>query len=335
VAYLHDFFCLLKTLSGRKLLNFLILKSSYFYSCISGRMVHSGKPAYISVEPTTSCNLHCPECFISQPGFDRPHGLLTKDNFKRIISQFSESAFYLNLYFQGEPFMNPELIDMIALAKDQGFYVVVSTNGHFLDELTVRKLISSRLDRLIVSLDGVDAATYNAYRKNGNFDKVVSGIENIISEKKSQKVRAPFIELQFVHTRKNQHQLFEIKKFGKKTGVDKVSIKSFQLLNFNHVNEWLPDENTRYKIGTDGKVKINSKLPDRCFRLWSSCVITWDGNVVPCCFDKNADYSMGNIYRQQMSQIWKSRAYNNFREKVFTDRKNIDICCNCSEGLLK
>jgi radical SAM protein with 4Fe4S-binding SPASM domain len=332
-AYVYDVSRLVSILSRKKILNFLKLKYSYFYSVITGNIVHKGAPAYVSVEPTTFCNLKCPECFTSQPSFTRPKGSLSIEKFQGIMNQTSEYGFYLNLYFQGEPFMNPDIIDFIRMAKRSGFYIAVSTNGHFLNETVAENLIQSGLDRLIVSLDGTDAATYNAYRKNGDFEKVISGIQNMVAFKKRKKSMHPFIELQFVLTKKNQHHQKEIKQLGKRLGVNQVKIKSFQLLNFNKADEWLPDENTRYKTGKNGAVSINSKLPNRCSRMWNSCVLTWDGNVVPCCFDKNASYTMGNVLYHDFDEIWASKSYDIFRRKVFSERKNIDICRNCSEGL--
>lgn len=315
------------------MLNYFKLKSSYLFSSMSGKPVHKGNPAFISVEPTTLCNLRCPECFTSQPGFTRPKGNLTKEIFEKIISQSTEFGFYLNLYFQGEPFLNTGLLDFIAYAKRSGFYVAVSTNGHFIDETIAGKLIQSGLDRLIISLDGTDAETYRKYRKGGDFDTVVNGVRSLVELRKKMKSKTPFLEIQFVLTRKNLHQQKGIKDLGKKLGADKVSIKSFQLLNYDKAGEWVPEKNSRYIISDDGSLYAKNKLPNRCFRMWSSCVLTWDGNVIPCCFDKNASYMMGNINQQNLSEIWKNDNYNNFRKKVFSERKNIDICCNCSEGL--
>ncbi len=334
-AEVYDFFRLFRLVSRKKLLNLLQLKISYFFSIVTGNTVHKGKPAFLSVEPTTLCNLRCPECFTTQPSFTRPQGTLSKDLFQKILNDASTYSFYLNLYFQGEPFMNPDLVDFIAMAKHARFYTAIYTNGNFLDDAMAEKLVNLQLDRLIISLDGTDAATYNEYRKNGNFENVLSGIQNLVAVKKRREKRHPFIELQFLLTKKNQHQQKEIKKLGKQLGVEKVTIKSFQLVTSNNAREWLPEKSKRYKTDKNGMVTLNSNLPNRCFRMWSSCVITWDGNVVPCCFDKNASFTMGTMTNQSLNEIWKNEKYQIFRNKVFSERKNIDICCNCSEGLSK
>jgi radical SAM protein with 4Fe4S-binding SPASM domain len=67
--------------------------------------------------------------------------------------------------------------------------------------------------------------------------------------------------------------------------------------------------------------------------MWHSCVITWDGNIVPCCFDKDAKYTMGNINEQSFREIWNGERYQEFRSRLFTGRGAIDICRNCTEGL--
>jgi radical SAM protein with 4Fe4S-binding SPASM domain len=66
--------------------------------------------------------------------------------------------------------------------------------------------------------------------------------------------------------------------------------------------------------------------------MWSGCVITWDGKVVPCCFDKDAKHQLGDLKTQSFRQLWKSKLYQSFRTSILKSRKEIDICQNCSEG---
>jgi radical SAM protein with 4Fe4S-binding SPASM domain len=67
--------------------------------------------------------------------------------------------------------------------------------------------------------------------------------------------------------------------------------------------------------------------------MWQSAVVTWDGKVVPCCFDKDADHAMGTANNaEEFRKIWRSERYGAFRKSVFTGRSDIDICRNCTEG---
>jgi len=61
-------------------------------------------------------------------------------------------------------------------------------------------------------------------------------------------------------------------------------------------------------------------------------VISWDGLVVPCCFDKDAQHQMGDLKQRSFREIWQNGQYTEFRKKMMQGRKNIDICANCSEG---
>ncbi|MFH1159542.1 MAG: SPASM domain-containing protein [bacterium] len=65
--------------------------------------------------------------------------------------------------------------------------------------------------------------------------------------------------------------------------------------------------------------------------MWSGCVITWDGLVVPCCFDKDADHCLGDLKTQSFQDIWRGEKYREFRKRIFTERKSVDICRNCTQ----
>ena len=91
-------------------------------------------------------------------------------------------------------------------------------------------------------------------------------------------------------------------------------------------NELIPtiDKYSRYKQMPDGTWKIKNKMINSCWRMWQSCVITWDGGVVPCCFDKDAKYKLGNLEVENFKDIWFSDPYNNFRKSILESRNKID-----------
>jgi radical SAM protein with 4Fe4S-binding SPASM domain len=74
-----------------------------------------------------------------------------------------------------------------------------------------------------------------------------------------------------------------------------------------------------------------NRMPNACFRMWSSCVITWDGKVVPCCFDKDATHVMGDLTTQDFTEIWRSPQYHGFRQTILRKRKSTAICMNCTQ----
>ena len=71
---------------------------------------------------------------------------------------------------------------------------------------------------------------------------------------------------------------------------------------------------------------------NHCWKMWSGSVLTWDGQVVPCCFDKDASHILGSLKENSFKSIWNSIQYKSFRHGVLNARQQIDICKNCSEG---
>jgi radical SAM protein with 4Fe4S-binding SPASM domain len=292
-------------------------------------------PFAMSIEVSTFCNLQCTECPSGLRKFTRPTGRISLDLFQQIIGQVKDHLVYLTLYFQGEPYTHSKFLSLVRFAHDSGIYTATSTNGHFLTEENARETIVSGLDRIIVSLDGLDQETYATYRVSGDVEKVKTGIRNLVKAKNESHSRSPYIILQFIVFAHNKHQVEAVKAFGKEVGVDEVQIKSAQIYDFDKENKSVIDDNkySRYERSDDGVWQIRSKLPNRCWRLWSACVVTWDGMIVPCCFDKDADHRFGNLNDNTFNEIWKNESFNHFRRKVFTNRKQIEICRNCSEGL--
>ena len=324
----------IRQLTVQKIWNGFLLFSSYHISRWTGRNIHLGQPISIAVEPTTACNLRCPECPSGLRSFTRKTGNLKKPGFEKLIDEIKKVTSYLTFYFQGEPYLNPEFLDMVKYASDAGIVTSTSTNAHFLDDENAKQTIESGLDRLIISIDGTDQKTYESYRVEGELEKVLEGTKNILRWKKELKSNLPEVIFQFLVVKPNEHQIETVKELGKQIGVDKVVLKSAQIYDYKNGSDLIPENSTysRYKKNKDGTWSIKNELLNQCWRMWSSCVITWDGDVVPCCFDKDAQHKMGNAFSTPFSEIWRSASYKSFRNSVLIGRDQIDICKNCSEG---
>lgn len=334
MLYLKDSFNFLSKLSFSRFYNAFLVLFSYYISKISKKPVQWGLPISIAVEPTTSCNLRCPECPSGLRSFTRPTGMLQKDFFEKFISEIYNKTFYLTFYFQGEPYLNPAFLDMVKLASSKKIYTATSTNAHYLTPENAEKTIKSGLDRLIISIDGTSQETYQQYRVGGSLEKVIQGTKNIIQAKRKLKSNTPHIIFQFLVVRPNEHQTEEVLKLAKELGVDEVKFKTAQVYDYENGNPLIPEnpKYSRYQKLADGTYTIKNKLLNHCWKLWHSCVITWDGKVVPCCFDKDAKHQLGDLQENTFKTIWQSQAYNHFRNAVLKSRKEIDICSNCSEG---
>lgn len=331
-----DIFNLFSKLSPRRSWNWLKVISSFYISKWTRRPVQWGLPISMSFEPTTSCNLRCPECPSGLRSFTRPKGMLEKRFFKDMIDQMAPELIYLTFYFQGEPYLNPDFLEMVRYAHLKKIYTATSTNAHFLDEENAKRTVESGLDRLIISLDGTTQEVYSQYRIGGNLEKVLAGAANIVKWKKILNSRTPYVFFQFLVVRPNEHQIRDAQELAEKTGVDGIRYKTAQIYNYSKdPNQLIPQHSTlsRYIKKQDGTYEAKNKLNNHCWRLWHSPVVTWDGLVVPCCFDKDAKHRMGDLNKKSFKEIWKQPEYLDFRRKIMMGRAEIDICANCSEGV--
>lgn len=331
----HDSFNLLSRLTPRRAWNAGKVLSSYYISKLTGKPVQWGYPISISFEPTTSCNLRCPECPSGLRAFTRPTGMLQNDFFRQTIDQLSKDLLYLVFYFQGEPYLNPGFLDMVKYASGKGIYTATSTNAHYLTEENARKTVESGLDRLIISIDGTTQDVYQSYRVGGKLHKVLEGAKNIVKWKKELKSKTPFVFFQFLVVKPNEHQIEDVKRLANEVGVNEVRFKTAQVYDYtNDPNNLIPtiQKYSRYRKNQQGDMEFKNALHNHCWRLWHATVISWDGLVVPCCFDKDAQHTLGDLKGKSFKEVWHNDKYKRFREQVLLGRKNIDICANCSEG---
>jgi len=304
------------------------------FSCLNGNILRRtnvhGMPAALGIELTNHCNLKCPECNTGSGLITRSRGYMSTVLFEKIISEAGPYLYNLNLYFQGESMMHPQFFDI--LGKCRGINTTLSTNGHFLTEENAEKIIASTLNKLIVSLDGMDKLTYNYYRVNGDLDTVMAGIRNISESVKRNHSSLEFV-IQFLVNRMNEKQLNEARKFASGMGAA-FKAKSMQIINKDFYEKWLPSQGRFARYRKTGRgYTIKSRLQNQCVRLWFNPVATWDGKVLPCCFDKDADHVMGDLNKESLRDIWMGEKFRNFRKALLTGREKIGICTNCTSGI--
>lgn len=332
--HLPDIFNIISKLTFRRIFNILKVGGGYYISRLFNRPFVYGYPVSVSVEPTTSCNLRCPECPSGLRAFTRPTGMLDEKFFIKIVDQLYRDLTYMIFYFQGEPYLNTDFLKMVKYASSKKLYTATSTNAHFLNDENARLTVESGLDRLIISIDGTTQEVYSQYRIGGTLEKVLTGTQNIIHWKKKLNSSTPYVVFQFLVVRPNEHQIEDARSLAKEYGVDNIAFKTAQIYDFKDGNELIPisEKYSRYKKIKGGKYVIKNKLLNHCWKLWHSSVITWDGKTIPCCFDKDASYIVGDLNVEQFKSIWKGPLYAKFRKAVLTGRKETDICSNCSEG---
>lgn len=289
-------------------------------------------PRFWSIEPTNVCDLRCPQCPSGSGWLSRRRGFLRPEDYALMLDRIAPHALYLNLYLQGEPTLHPQLPTLIRMAKERNLYVATSTNGQRVNAQMARQLVRSGLDKIIVSVDGADQASYATYRVGGQLEKACQTIQYLAEYKRLIGTRAPRIEMQTLAFQHNQDQLPRMKQLAKSLGADTFRVKTAQFYTLAPDDTLRPPKSerlSRYAETADGSLRLKRTLPNRCFHLLTSAAVTWEGDVLPCVFDKDARHAFGNVLREDLTDIFSSRAAREFRQRIFSKRTSIDICGNC------
>lgn len=318
-----------------KLVNVITNMSSYYISRLTRRYYVWGKPFSFIIEPTNLCNLRCPECPVGLKALKRPVGVMKYRDYKEAIDDIADYCLYLLLYFQGESFINPDIIDMINYAYDKKMYTVISTNANRLaSQDFTDQLAASKLGQMVLSIDGASDETYTIYRQAGKYERVIKGIQSFMKARECLKKKFPRVYLQFIVMKHNEHEMDAIKILGKKLGVDRVIYKSPQVLDPKRAGDIMPQNPKfqRYKK-VNGSYKLKGSYTGYCKKIWHGSVLTWDKTVIPCCFDKDAEFPLGNMNGEGFLKIWNGVEYHDFRKGVIKNRDGLEMCRNCTEGI--
>ena len=308
--------------SLKRLSNLRKLAVSYVKAVVLGKTNVSGYPYAASIEPANYCNLSCPQCPTGRHQISKKAQNLSYQDFSYVVDALSPYLMYLNLYFQGESFLNKDLPNMIRYANQKKIYTCVSTNGHFLTPDVIEALKQSGLKRLIICLDGANQQSYEKYRVGGDFSQVIEGIKRCV-------VADLPVEVQCLLLESTENEKLEIIRLVKSLGVKKFYFKKAQFYD----DYLLPkeDKNRRYVQLADGSLRTKRKWKNRCFRMWSSVIVDVHGRVLPCCYDKHAAYAYGNLFKESFYAIWNGDKAAKFRQQIRTDRAAIPMCTNCTE----
>ena len=358
-------------------------------------IVHiSHYPTFLTIEPSNICQLACPQCPVGMAkkhthggAVSRPHPIgdttegagalphpLNEEGVRgrgitnsaspfpdyplSLLADCFRYAHTIQFYFQGEPLLNPRLPELIHEAAQQGLYTIVSTNAQSLDHEMARRLITSGLHRIIISMDGLSQASYEAYRQGGSVEKTKAAIRYLREEREIARRQRhisgdyPIIELQCLLLRSNEQEQSLMRKTYRLLGADRLTFKTAQFYDYQYGNPLMPtrDQDRRYQQCADGTYRLKRSPLRRlwqtltgispCYRLWAGCVLTTGGDVLPCCYDKSHTLAYGNIHTVPLATIFRSKQAKNFRRQVIlapsrqksglaTATQPPEICQNC------
>jgi MoaA/NifB/PqqE/SkfB family radical SAM enzyme len=287
-----------------KLVNMLVAKTQKWLK----RDTVWGMPYRYVIDPLNICNLRCPLCPTGLGTLGRERGRMTLENFSSLIDQIVPYAYLVEMYNWGEPFLHPQIFEMISYASSKRIAVKLSTNLNRFNREMAAKTVASGLDSVLVSIDGATQETYAKYRRGGNLGRVLENVRLLVEEKRKAHSNTPFITLRMLVNRYNEGEIEDLREIAGELDVDAFTIGTLfvDTTDQEQVKEWLPvrEELSYYDYSAE---KLENVW--HCSDLWESVTINWDGGLAPCCWlhQKNHDYE--NAFDRPLKAIWNGDAY--------------------------
>ena len=322
----------LKSFTWKRFFNALKIVISYGLSLLLKKPIVWGYPPVVMIEPTNICNLKCPLCPSGAGLLKRERGYMSLKEFKRLVDEIEKYTFMLLLWNQGEPFLNPDFIEMIEYANSKKLYLMTSTNANLLP--SAKEIVNSGLDLMLVSFDGATQETYNKYRVNGSLEKVLNHVKEIVEAKKEAPKSKLKLVNQFLVMKHNEHEIDRIKQLTKELKFDTLALKTVQIYSKEDIQNFLPQnpKYRRYKVSGEN-FELKYGIKNRCYRIWIQPMINWDGEMSVCCFDKDIEYKIGNVKKNHFIDLWRSERMMLFRQIILKNRVLFEFCRNCGEGV--
>ena len=279
-------------------------------------------PDRLHIQTQSWCNAGCIFCPYSRISREKPMGRMSWELYTKIIDEASQYNLQrCALLLMNEPLLDPELPRKIRYAKDrfpERTEVMITSNGSVLSDEKIEGLIASGLDRIKISIQGVDPAVYEYTMGKLKYDRTVDGVRRLIRAVRQSKNKKPRVVLSIVATGSNIKEVRRFKRYWRLRGVKATSVIF---------------ENKAGNVELRGGelAPAGLKSPMTCFRPFRTSYILWNGDVILCCSDWGRQVILGNVQHQSLREIWHAKPANDVREAIrdWDLQKLPPICRSC------
>ncbi|MBA7489523.1 PqqA peptide cyclase [subsurface metagenome] len=308
-------------------------KWNYFkcmYSATIGLDKSLGHPILLTIEPTNICDHRCPVCETGSGILGRKKRMTNFDEFKYILDQFDNNLRELMFYFMGEPFLNKDAYKMIRYATDKGIYVSSCTNGV---KVEPKELVESSISEVSFQLGGMTQKTHEKYRVGGNLAKLLKNLEETIEWKERLNKDHLKVIAGFILMKHNEDEINDFISYTKKVGVDEYQVIDSCVRTVEQGKEFLPSDKTHWiydeKEFKKGNLISKVRPNNYCEWIYFTVTIQVNGDVVPCCRDPHGRIILGNVFKENIYNIWNNEKYRKLRKAVTTRQRELELCRLC------
>lgn len=268
--------------------------------------------AKVYVEISNICNLNCSFC----PGTTRKPKRMSTEEFEIVLNKIKSYTDFIYFHLLGEPLCHPNLAELLKIAEDMNFKVIIITNGTLLNKNKDILLNSKSHYKTVISLHSFEA--------NDNKNSFECYLENC---------------LEYAKTAENKKIV--VLRLWNNGGKDSLNDAIL-----SKIEEYFPKPWVQERKGTRVGEKIYIEYGDKfdwpslesnnidekifCYGLRDQIGILADGTVVPCCLDNNGTINLGNIFEKDLEEIINSeraqKIYNGFSNRNACE----ELCKRCS-----
>lgn len=288
-----------------KMSNRLRMVSSYYTNADEAAW-----PQEVVIELTNHCNLACVMC--EHPNMKRDKGFMNEETFKSIVHQIKDKCDSIYLHGYGESLLHKRVAEYADYAAAHGLTTVLATNALPFTEASATALLGSRVDHLIIAIDGASKETYENIRLKGNFDRLISIIKMLLRRHRelSSDVK---ITLQTIAMEQNSDDEDAYRKlFTKEEWAEVFQFRRKPL----------------YETFDRSSRSVQHKRP--CFWLWNMMSIAWNGNIQLCCTDYESEFLEMNVKDAPLIELWNSEKMKELRRKhKALELDDIPLCAGC------
>ena len=296
------------------------------------------------------CNHACPMCWLQhldpaelkeEKKRDRREGMRL-DDYARLLDAMPLGFEEVNIVGGGEPLIHPDITGIMREVKRRGKRGFLITNGTLLKEDIAREMVEMGWDVTRASVHAGDEQTHNQiHGVKAKFETLRRNLQTFIRLRREAGAgRQCQLLILNVLQRENIGQIDRLFAFAEDVGADRIVFEKVipyhdgMILNAAelrraveqltqcaarssvpcNLDEIVPQLRVEQARAEDGRPWAPAR---RCSVGFDQAFITADGEVRPCCF---SDESMGNLREQSFDEIWKGKAYKDFRDRLINGR---------------
>lgn len=273
----------------------------------------------LRIEASTLCQLKCPGCWNANKKKSKlGEGYLKLKDFEAIIKKnpWIRKVEFSNF---GEPLLNPELDRILNCAHKNNIRPSFGNgvNLNLINHSIIKAIVSSKTDKMLVSIDGATDEVYQKYRKGGSLPRVLANIEKINKEKIKQKSTTPRLVWQFLVFEHNRHEIDMARQLAQRYRMDFLVHNSSEIMK------------KRSRMNKKNREFYNIFSKENCHMLWTMPQVNYNGDILGCC--QNQSRTFGNILKTSTRKLLTSRPFKTFKKDAINDRKALP-CADCSFG---